>query len=241
MTDTLVSYRLDGRVATLTMDDGKANAVSPTMLASLNRALDQAEADKAVVVLAGREGRFSAGFDLTVLWSGGPAAADMLTGGFELAARMLAFPRPIVAACTGHALAMGAFLLLACDHRIGADGTYKIGANEVAIGLTMPYAAIELCRQRIGPSYFTRTVIDAEIYTPAGAVAAGFLDQVVPATEVMSAAQATAAALAKLNMTAHAATKLRVRESTLRALRAGIEADAAGFADWARAAPRPAG
>src|SRR5438105_4665166 len=121
---SLVSYQLEGSVATVTMDDGKVNVLSPAMLAELDAALDRAEADRAVVVLAGREEVFSAGFDLQVLRAGGTEAAAMLRSGFELAARLLAFPTPVLVACTGHAVAMGVFLLLSGDHRIGAAGPY---------------------------------------------------------------------------------------------------------------------
>jgi enoyl-CoA hydratase len=223
----LVSYSLRDSVGTIAMDDGKRNVLSPQMLAELNAALDRAAADRAVVLLIGRTGAFSAGFDLKVLTGGGEQSLGMLRSGFELAERLLSFPTPVVMACSGHALAMGVFLLLAGDYRIGADGSYKIGANEVAIGLTMPRAAVEICRQRLAPAHFQRAVISAEIYAPAEAVGAGFLDRVVPEPELASAAAEAAGRLGKLDMAAHAATKLRVREESLRALRAAIEADQA--------------
>jgi enoyl-CoA hydratase len=225
----LVTYRLQDSIATIAMDDGKVNILSANMQSQLNRALDRAEADRAVVVLAGRTGAFSAGFDLPTLSGGGAPAANMVKGGFELALRLLAFPTPVVVACTGHALAMGSFLLLSADFRIGAAGSFKIGANEVAIGLTMPHFAIELCRHRLTPAHFQRAVIQAEIFAPEGAAAAGFLDEVVAADDVLRAANAKAAQLAKLNMPAHAATKLRVREHLLKSLRQSIDADDAAF------------
>ena len=133
---SLVRYDFDGSVARITMDDGKVNVLSQEMLAELNEALGRAEADAAIVALAGRAGVFSAGFDLKVLRAGGPNARTMLRAGFELAERMLSFPMPVVIACTGHAVAMGVFLVLSGDYRIGVTGRYKITANEVAIGLT---------------------------------------------------------------------------------------------------------
>ncbi len=133
------------------MDDGKVNVLSIPMLGEINAALDQAESAGAVVVLTGRDGRFSGGFDLAVLRAGGPDALTMLRGGFDLAERLLTFPTPVVVACSGHAIAMAAFLLLSGDYRIGAAGPFKITANEVAIGLPMPMAAIEICRQRLTP------------------------------------------------------------------------------------------
>ena len=222
---TLATYRLEDGIGTIAMDDGKMNALSLDMFRQLSDALARAEADRAVIVLRGREGVFSAGFDLRTLRAGGPDAYAMVRAGFELAERMLAFPRPIVVACTGHAIAMGAFLLLSGDYRLGASGAFKVGANEVAIGITMPFFGVEICRQRLAPAHFHRAVINAEIYTPEDAVAAGFLDRVVPASALEDAARTVAGELARLDQTAHAATKLRARAGALDAIRAAIEAD----------------
>jgi enoyl-CoA hydratase len=221
--DTLVNYRLDQSIATITLDDGKVNALSPAMLSQIGAALDRAVADRAAVVLTGRQGVWSAGFDLALLRGGGPGAQAMLRGGFELAERLLGFPRPVVIACPGHAVAMAVFLLLSSDYRIAAAGPYKITANEVAIGFTVPEAAVAICRHRLTPAHFHRAVVLAEVYSPDEAVAAGFVDRVVPVGELAEAARATAARLAALDLTAHAQTKLRAREPVLRALRAAIE------------------
>lgn len=224
----LVSYELNEGTAMIAMDDGKVNALSIEMLASLNAALDQATSDGAVVVLTGRAGIFSAGFDLRVLRGGGPDVPLLLEQGFLLALRLLEHPAPVVVACSGHAVAMGSFLLLSGDYRIGVDGPYRLVANEVAIGLTMPQAAIEICRQRLSPAQLNRAVILAEVFSPEDAVPAGFLDRVVKASDLQEAVVTTASQFVKLDMTAHAATKLRARAPTLKALRASIEADWAG-------------
>jgi enoyl-CoA hydratase len=216
----LVSYQLEDSIATITMDDGKVNALSPQMLAELAAAFDRAAADRAVVVLTGRPGVFCAGFDLNVLRSGG---STMVRDGFELAARILSFPAPVLIACTGHAVAMGVFLLLSGDYRVGAAGPYKITANEVALGLTVPRAALEICRQRLTPAHLNRALLLAEVFSPDNAVAAGFLDLVAAADELADVARSTAARLATLDMDAHAATKLRARDHTLKALRAAID------------------
>jgi enoyl-CoA hydratase len=226
---TLVNYELEDSIATITMDDGKVNVLSRQMLAELNAALDRAAADGAVVVLTGRRGVFSAGFDLGVLKAGGGEALAMLRAGFELAERILSFPTPVVIACTGHAVAMGVFLLLSGDYRVGATGEHRITANEVAIGLTMPRAAIEICRQRLSPAHFNRAVVIAEVYSPDAAVDAGFLDRVVPASELQDAARRVAVELVTLDMAAHAATKRRARDHALQAIRAAIEADDASY------------
>jgi enoyl-CoA hydratase len=222
---TLVSSQLDDAVATITMDDGKVNALSIPMLGEIAGALDRAETDRAVVVLTGRDGRFSGGYDLSVLRADGRDALTLLRRGFELAVRLLTFPTPVVVACTGHAIAMAAFLTLSGDYRIGAAGPFKITANEVAIGLTMPVAAIEICRQRLTPAAFNRAVILAEVFSPDEAVAAGFLDRVVDADQLAAAAHRFAVELSALDFDAHAATKLSLRAPALTALRTAIERD----------------
>jgi enoyl-CoA hydratase len=223
--ETLVTYQCDGAVATIAMDDGKVNALSLPMLRQLDAAFDRARADHAVVALTGREGVFSAGFDLPVLRAGGPEAETMLFAGFELAERILSFSTPVLIACTGHAVAMGVFLLLSADYRVGVSGPYRITANEVAIGLTMPRAAVEICRQRLTPAHFNRAVVLAEVYAPVGAVDAGFLDRVVAPSELRDVVRTSAVALAGLDLAAHAATKQRARHQALTLVRAAIEAD----------------
>lgn len=225
-----VTYELGEGVATVRMDDGKVNALSRTMLAGIGAALDKAEADEAVVVLTGRPGIFSAGFDLRVLRGGGPDAVAMLQEGFLLAERLLSYPRPVVIACPGHAIAMASFLLLSPDYRIGAAGDFRITANEVAIGLVMPRAAVELCRQRLAPAYLHRAVALAEVFSPEQAVTAGFLDAVVAPEDLDEAAADAGRRLAELNMTAHRVTKERTRALGLGSLRAAIEQDDADMA-----------
>ncbi len=222
---TLVTCEVEDAIATITLDDGKVNVMSLEMLMQINAALDRAQADRAVVVLGGREGVFSAGFDLPVLRAGGSEAIAMVRAGFELAERVLSFPTPVVMACTGHAVAMGVFLLLSGDYRVGVPGYCKLTANEVAIGLTMPRAAVEILRQRLAPVYFNRAVTLAEPFSPDNAVTAGFLDQVVEASELHNVARGIAVELTKLDLDAHAASKLRARDQALRALRAAIDAD----------------
>jgi enoyl-CoA hydratase len=221
-----IDYATRQGVAVVTMDDGKANALSPAMLAALGAAFDRAETDApTAVVLAGRPGRFSGGFDLGVLGAGGPEAEGMLRDGFELAERLLGFPCPVVIACTGHAVAMGSFLLCAGDYRVGASGDFRVQANEVAIGLTMPHSAVAILRHRLAPSAFDRAVVLAEAFTPANAVEAGFLDRVVDPSEVVATARSVAASFTALDPAAHRGTKARVRATLLADVRAGIDAE----------------
>ena len=221
----LVSYQLTEGIATIAMDDGKVNALSLAMLSAVNEALDRALSDEAIIVLTGRPGIFSGGFDLKVLGAGGPDAGLMLEQGFLLALRLLAHPFPVVIACNGHAVAMGSFLLLSADYRIGVEGPYRLVANEVAIGLTMPWAAIEICRQRLAPAHFNRAVILAESYTPTDGVAAGFLDRVGDADDLLETATSIAHQFSGLDQRAHATTKAQARAFAIDAIRNGLSVD----------------
>ena len=225
-----VSYEIvDGAAVVITMDDGKANAVSPALQAGVNAALDAAEGHSLPVVLTGRPGFFSAGFDLKTLATGGQPAVDMLHGGITLAMRLLSHPMPVVVASPGHAIAMGVFLSLCGDYRIGADGPYRYVANEVAIGMAMPFSTIELLRQRVTPAALTRSVLLAELFTPANAVANGFLEEVVPPEQLMPRALEFAGSLSALDATAHAVSKKRLRAGVLSAMRDGLERDLDGW------------
>ncbi len=221
----LVSLEIQDSIATITINNGKVNAISPQVVAEINSALDQAEQQKAVVILTGKTGILSGGYDLNTMKISSDSAVALVTSGSTLARRMLAFPTPIIAACNGHAIAKGAFLLLSCDHRIGSEGAFKIGLNEVAIGMTMHYAGVELARNRIPRNYLTRSVINAELFDPETAVLAGFLDQVVEEQQLMATAQKLAKQMLALDMTAHHGTKLKERKEILAALDAAIEVD----------------
>lgn len=221
----LVAYQLNDGVATLTLSNGKVNAISNEVVTAFNAALDQAEKDRAVVIITGQPGILSGGYDLKIMTSGPQAAMDLVAAGSTLARRMLSHPFPIVVACGGHAVAKGAFLLLAADYRIGVDGPFSIGLNEVQIGMTMHNAGIELARDRLSKSAFGRSVINGEMYDPRNAMQAGFLDKVVNPEELTDAARTVALQLKKINMKAHAQTKLKVRKAFLETLDKAIELD----------------
>jgi enoyl-CoA hydratase len=226
MTD-LVRYDARDAIALITLDDGKANAVSPALVDALNAALDRAEREAQAVVVSGRPGRFSAGFDLAVMTGGMDAMRALVQAGAEVALRMYGFPRPLVMACTGHALAAGAVFLCSADLRIGAAGPFKIGLNEVAIRLPLPVFAMELARARLTPRWFTRSVTQAHIFDPAGACEAGYLDEVVAADAVLDTALQRAGQLAALPDPAFRLTKDRERGAAIAAIRDGLVADIA--------------
>lgn len=225
MADSPLQYELDGKVAVLTMDDGRANAVSPVMIQAFNEALDRAEKEAHGVLIVGREGRFSAGFDLSVMSSGVEHVRALVGDGGRLLMRLYLHPQPVVAACTGHALAAGALMLLASDTRIGAKGDFKLGLNEVAISMVLPIFGVELARERLSKRHFARAVGQAEIYGPEDAVDAGYLDQAVDAGDLIATAKAEAARLAELPTGALAGTKRNMRGAVVEAVLAGLDAD----------------
>ncbi|MEL6829121.1 MAG: crotonase/enoyl-CoA hydratase family protein [Pseudomonadota bacterium] len=207
-----VKLSIENKIATITMDDGKANAVNETLIDELHAALDEAEANADAVILTGREGKFSAGFDLSVLGSGDPKAAERLVKrGGGIALRLFTFPLPVIAACNGHGIAMGCFMLLSSDVRIGVDGPFKIGANETAIGMSLPVFALELTKARLRHEKLTEAVIQGTLYAPKGAAEVGFLDEVVSADQLMVRARAEAERLGALPRAAFKANKHLIR------------------------------
>ncbi|MBS4078010.1 MULTISPECIES: crotonase/enoyl-CoA hydratase family protein [Pseudomonas] len=221
----LIAYHLEDGIATLTLSNGKVNAISPDVIAAFNAALDQAVTDRAIVIITGQPGILSGGYDLKVMTAGPKEAVALVTAGSTLARRLLSHPFPVIVACPGHAVAKGAFLLLSADYRIGVDGPFSIGLNEVQIGMTMHHAGIELARDRLRRSAFHRSVINGEMFDPKSAVDAGFLDKVVSAEELQGAALAAARQLKKINMLAHKNTKLKVRKALLETLDNAIVQD----------------
>jgi enoyl-CoA hydratase len=222
-----VTYRCEAGVARITMDDGKVNAMSPEMLHDLDAALDRAQSEKAMIVLRSeRKGIFSAGFDLKIFASKDPVRSlEMVKAGAELALRLTSFPHPTIGVMEGHAFPMGAFLLLACDVRIGTTGKFRIGLNEVAIGISPPRFGIELARSRLHPAWLSRTVTLGEMFEPEDAVIAGFLDRVVPPAEVDAALGEVVSALKGVNVAMHATSKHILRQQVMAAMREAIDAD----------------
>jgi enoyl-CoA hydratase len=229
-TDDPLTYTVDGDVATIAFDDGKANALSHAAIDSLHALLDRAEQDAAAVVVAGRPGRFSGGFDLSVMKGGPVGVRDLVTAGAELILRVYEFPIPVVIACTGLAVAAGAILLMAADVRVGTEGECKIGLNEVAIGMPVPQFAVELARDRLAKQHFVAAVNHARLFAPFDAVDAGYLDEVARPDDVVAVAQARAAELAgSLNAIAFRLTRTNVRGAQATQIREGLADDIGRF------------
>ncbi len=221
----LVSYTLENKVAVLTMDDGKANALSRPMLDALTAALARAEDEASAVVLAGRPERFCAGFDLRVMMSGPDAAKDLLRTGAALFMKLYGSSVPLVIACTGHALAGGALVVLTGDYRVAAAGEFKIGLNEVSLGMPVPVLAMELARDRLRKTELTNATLLAKIYKPETAREAGYVDAVVPAETLLEHAKTEAARLGALPRSAFKATKKRLRGTSIEHITASLDAD----------------
>ena len=225
MSNELVRYSLHDGVATIQIDDGKRNALSPAVFRDIYAAFDQAERDDAIVILTGREDVFSAGFDLNVMKRGGGDALRMLHAGYSLPARIMTYPRPVIAACNGHVLAMGVFMMLSADYVIGTRGEFKVSANEVAIGLTMPRVAAATLQNRLAPAAYQRAVTLSEYFDVDSAQRAGFFDDLADAADLMPRARAKANEFAELDSAAHAASKRRIRRTLVRQMRWHVRRD----------------
>jgi len=219
-----VTIEIEEGIAWITLDDGKVNALSTPRLGEIQAALDEAERADAVVVLRGRRGVFSAGFDLPTFQRGLDATVEMLRAGAQLILRLLAFPRPVLAVCTGHAYPAGAFLMLAADVRLGLAGDHRIGLNETAIGLTVPRFAIELTRHRLTPSGFA-LIPSAQMFGPEEACRLGYLDRVCTADALEAEVRAEAERLRGLDQASFAATKSRIHERAIAAITEAVDAE----------------
>lgn len=220
-----VTCTIDDGVAILRIDDGKVNVLGQRVLELLGAGLDQARDEARSVAIVGREGRFSAGFDLVEMGAGIDRTRALVASGGRMLMRIFGHPQPVVAAVTGHALAAGALLVLACDTRVGSEGSAKIGLNETAIGMGLPEYGIQLARARLSPAHLTRAAVQAEIYDPVGALEAGYLDRVVPAADCEPVTVGEARRLGELPAAAYRHTKLALRHGIIDGVLANIEHD----------------
>lgn len=229
MSESILNYDLKNGVAVLHMDDGKANALGHDMIAALSDALDRAETEANAVVLIGREKRFCAGFDLSVMSSGPEAVGKLVSSGAHLMTRLYTYKLPIIAACTGHALAAGGLLLLASDYRVGTKGEFKIGLNEVSIGMTTPQFLIDFARDRVPTRLLAQAVVHAQLFSPDEATEAGFLDEAVAGDALETTALSVAERLGALPQPAFVNSKKKVNADTVAHINATLDADSSTF------------
>lgn len=212
-------FAIHDSVTIITLDDSKANAVGHQLIDTVNSGLDRSLNEAQAVLITGRKGVFSAGFDLKEFENGPEATAKLVNRGAEMLLRIFCHPQPVVMACTGHAVAAGAFMLLAADTRIGTAGDFRIGLNETAIGMTLPEFGLQLVAARLSMRHQTAAVIQAQLFAPKMATDVGFLDQVVAEGEVLKEAMQQAVELAKLPQSAYAANKIASRAEYITAIR----------------------
>jgi enoyl-CoA hydratase len=223
MTDQIATLTSDGDVSIITLNDGKANVFSPEMSKAVSSLLDQVPEDKGSLVITGRPGIFSAGFDLKIISSGdSDAVASMVKAGFTLLARIYNFPRPVIAACSGHGVALGAFLLCCADYRIGAKGQFIVQANETRNNMSIPTPILEISKSRIAKTHWYRAILNAEAYQVENAIEPGYLDEVTDAENLMNRAMEVANDLATLGHPHYKITKDLDQKETLKRIHDAI-------------------
>jgi enoyl-CoA hydratase len=224
MTDKLATLSHDEDVSIITLDDGKANVFSPSMISAVNKCLDDVPTEKGSLMITGRTGMFSAGFDLKIISAGDMAATkEMSLNGFKLLSRIFSFPRPVLAACSGHGIALGTFLLCCCDYRIGVKGEFLVGANEMRTNMVIPIPILELIKFRIAQPHKYRAVLGAEMYSIENAIDAGIIDEIVEADDLMDTALTKAKDLATLGHPSYTLTKELYIEETLKKINDAID------------------
>ena len=226
----MITYTLSEQgIAHINLDDGKANALGPAMISNFLEALERADSEAKAVCVSGRPGRFCAGFDLKIMTKSPADAVALLTQGKDLFLKLYSMKVPVIIACTGHAVAGGALLLLCADARIGIEGEFKIGLNEVPIGMTMPKIGVELARDRLDPRKLTESVLLGKLYSPLEGRDVGYLDAVVPPEYLQKAVDSTCVQLAQLSSSAHHGTKMRMRRPTIDLIERTFAEDVATF------------
>jgi len=208
MSEKIATLKKEDDISILVLDDGKANVFSAEMSKQVNDCLDQVETEKGCLIITGKEGMFSAGLDLKTIQSGDvDKIMKMSTNAFKLLARIFSFPRPVIAACSGHGIALGTFLLCCCDYRIGVKGEFMLGANEMRTNMVIPTPILELIKFRVNDSHKYRAVLGAEMYTLEQAIEPGLIDEVVKPEDLMKAAKEKAKDLQTMGHPSYSITK----------------------------------
>ena len=208
MSEKIATLKKEYNISTITLDDGKANVFSSEMSKQVNACLDQVETESGCLIITGKEGMFSAGLDLKTIQGGDiEKIQEMSVSAFKLLARIFSFPRPVIAACSGHGIALGTFLLCCCDYRIGVKGEFMLGANEMRTNMVIPTPILELIKFRVNDSHKYRAVLGAEMYSLTDAQDAGLIDEVVNQDELISVAIEKAKDLATMGHPSYSLTK----------------------------------
>jgi enoyl-CoA hydratase len=223
-----------GPVSVLRIARGKGNALNLELLSALASALDALERGPARAgVITGQGSVFGAGVDLSELLSGGESyTRRFLPAMVDVFQRLATFPKPLVAAVNGHAIAGGAIMMLACDLRLLASGGARVGLSEIQVGVLFPSWALEIARYSTPREHFSSLICTGRTWPPEEALARGLVDELVAPEELMERACAAAGELAALDPATFETTKLAVRRPMIEAaerLRAG---DASIVESW---------
>lgn len=214
-----MEFELKSDIAFISIDDGKANVVSHLFVDGMMENLERAEAEAKAVVIHAREGMFSAGFDLKELQKGQAEAAALVGRGMEMLTSLYAHPQPVVAACDGHAIGLGAFILLASDFRLGSAADYNVTLPETAIGMPFTPVLMALIKDRISSAQQTTAVLQSKPFSATEAATSGFLDKVVSRDLLKDETQALAEALIQLPGEIYGINKQDLRSHSLQTMR----------------------
>lgn len=213
MAEKLAILSQENDISIIKLDDGKANAFSFEMLTQVNALLAQVPKDSGALVITGRDGLFSGGFDLKTLATGDmEKITTMVQLGYRLLLELYSFDRPIIAAVSGHAIALGLFVTCSADYRIAIDGQYVCQANEVRNNMDIPPQIMEILKARVNKNYFYPAVFHSDTYSVQDSIAVGYIDEVVSAEKFMDRVMEKANELASLPHPFYANTKQSAQE-----------------------------
>ena len=208
MADSIATLSKENDISIIKLDDGKANAFSYDMLSQVNDLLKKVPRDSGALVITGREGLFSGGFDLKTLATGDmEKITKMVQLGYRLLLELFSFDRPIVAAVSGHSIALGLFVTCSADYRIAIDGKYVCQANEVRNNMDIPTQIMEIIRARVNKKYFYSAVYHSDAYSVQDSIEVGYIDEVVSEDQFMKRVMEKAKELATLPHPFYANTK----------------------------------
>ncbi len=224
MTDPIATLTQDNDISIIKLDDGKANAFSYDMLTQVNELLAKVPRDSGALVITGRDGLFSGGFDLKTLAAGDmEKITKMVHLGYRLLLELYSFDRPIIAAVSGHSIALGLFVTCSADYRIAIDGKYICQANEVRNNMDIPTQIMEILKARVNKNYFYPAVFHSDAYSVQDSIEVGFIDEVVPQTEFMDRVMEKAKELATLPHPFYANTKKSAQDDVRQKISDAIE------------------
>lgn len=220
----MINFNIKDDIAIIELDDGKANVFSKATSNSILDALKQAESDAKATVIQATGDKFSAGFDLSVMGGSEQDKNAMVLTGFKALLQIYAHPQPVIAACNGHAMGLGAFTLLMADTRIGAEGDYKVGLPETAGGMPFTKFLVSILQAELNSSFMKTAALQSQMCNPKTAIAAGFLDMLVPSDALHATAFQGAQQLTQLPTKQYGYNKRELRQDTLKIMSDSLEA-----------------